>query len=92
VDDGVVLIATALATASSGPYAIMLWQWGSKSNQNTGRQDIAGERWTFWEMIDFLFKMVVVFMAMAYFFGSIKQAVCNLYLSFSFFIAKFPIR
>jgi len=81
MDYGVVLIATTLATVSSGPYAIMLWQWGLKSNQNIGRQEIAGEGWTFWEMIDFLFKMMVVFAAMAYFFGSNKRAICNLYPS-----------
>ena len=77
MENGLVLIATASATASSGPCAIVLWEW--KSNEKTSRQEAVCEGWTIWEAVKLLFKMAVVFGAMAYFWGLIKQTVCCVY-------------
>jgi hypothetical protein len=75
-ENGVVLIATASASASSGPCAIRVWQWSSKEGD---REEVTGEGWTLNEMVVFLVKLVVVFAAMAYFVGLVEQAVCKLH-------------
>lgn len=74
LEDGGVLIAGASATASSGPYAIVVWKWGS--NQKAGDQDVDG-RWTTWKVIGFLMKVVVVIAALAYFVELIRTTVRN---------------
>jgi hypothetical protein len=75
VENGVVLVATASASASSGPCAIKVWQWRSKKD----REEVTGEGWTLCEMVGFLVKLVVVFAAIAYLVGLIRQAVCKLH-------------
>jgi disulfide bond formation protein DsbB len=74
LEDGGVLIAGASATASSGPYAIVVWKWGA--NQKAGDQDVDG-RWTTWKVIGFLMKVVVVIAALAYFVELIRTTVRN---------------
>jgi hypothetical protein len=77
MENGVVLIATASASTSSGSRAIRLWQWRSKENRE---EEVAGEEWTFCEAIGLLMKLVVVLAAVAHVVGLVKQAVCKLYL------------
>jgi hypothetical protein len=80
VTNGGVLIATASASASSGPCVISVWQWRSKENEDEDWEGVAGGGWTLYEVVGFLVKLVVVFAAVAYVAGLVKQAVCKLYI------------
>ena len=76
MENGVILIATASASAPSGPCAIKLWQWKLKEED---REEVAWEGWTFCEVLGFLVKLVVAFAAIAYVVELGKQAICKLY-------------
>jgi hypothetical protein len=43
-------------------------------------EEVAGEGWSFCEVIGLLVKLVVVLAAVAYAVGLVKQTVCDLYL------------
>ena len=73
MENGGVIIATASATALSKPGNILLWQWKS-----TEKQDVVGEQWSLLEMIDMLFKVVIMMAAGAYFLQQGTQAVRSL--------------
>ena len=73
MENGGVIIATASATALSKPGNILLWQWKS-----TEKQDVVGEQWSLLEMIDILFKVVIMMAAGAYFLQQGTQAVRSL--------------
>jgi hypothetical protein len=77
VANGVVLIATTWASASSGPCVIRVWQWRSKDDD--WGEEGAEEGWTLCEVVGFLVKLMVVCAAIAYVAGFVKQAVCKLY-------------
>ncbi|KAF8953888.1 hypothetical protein BDZ97DRAFT_1929269, partial [Flammula alnicola] len=68
-EDGVVLIATASTSMSSG--TIMLWEW--KSTRDTGRREDVGEGWTVRSVFEFFVKVVIVLAAMTYFLGFIQR-------------------
>jgi len=75
MENGMVLIASASATASSGPYAIVVWRWGS--NQKCGDQEVVDGGWTTWKVIGFLIKLVVVIAAMMYFVELVRRTTEN---------------
>ena len=75
MENGVVLIASASATASLGPNAILVWQWGS--NKKAGDQEVVDGGWTTGKGIGFLIKLVVVIAAMAYLVELIGKTVCS---------------
>jgi hypothetical protein len=77
LDDGAVLIATASATVSSGNSVIQMWRW--KTKQNTGREELVGGGWTFWEIMEFVLKLVVVMAAMSYSMDLVKHTVCEIH-------------
>lgn len=64
------MIATASATTTSGQCYIHLWQW-----KPAEKQEIAGEGWSLLDIVDFLFKLVVLLAAAAYFVQQGRQIV-----------------
>lgn len=73
MENGNVLIATASATSSSGPGNILVWQWKSED-----KRGLASEGWTLLNVIDVLFKVVVLLAAAAYFVQQGQQMAANI--------------
>ena len=73
MENGLVLITAASATASLAPCAVVRWQW--RSNEKSSMQEVMCEGWTIGEVAKLLFKVMVVFAAMAYVWGLIEQTV-----------------